>query len=566
VPSRRLAFGGDKDSGAGGDARTAAGSCRREDEMNRSTRIDRAGAWLCRTGLAALVAMMALGGAALLSGAGAEAKTSFVFANESDYDTMDPHATFDVGRIAVRLNLYDGLYRWEDNPPKLEPWVADSHSVSDDGKVYTFKLHPGIRFHDGSELTAEDVVYSMERILALGKGAASLFKQMIEPGHTKALDEHTVQFTLKAPNAIFLSITPEIHVVNAKLVKKNEKNGDWGAAWLSKNDAGSGAYKLSQFDPAVGFQAERFPQHFKGWGNKYIDEIELRAVKETNTRVLGLVKGDFQGAGGYLQADQLKKLQDAANTKVLEAESMRVMMFQLNNQRAPLSDVHVRRAINYAFDYHGFIHDILDDMVQRNPTPTPNTLWGVPKDVKGYEYNIEKAKAELAEATQKVDRPLEIAYLTGFSQSEQAATLMQNGLAKIGIQAKVVGIPWPVIVEKMTKPETAPDMPVYWISTYYPDPNNWIGEMFNSADWGTFKASSFYKNPKVDELLNRALQTTDQAERAKLYEEATRIVVDDAAGVWIYNTKWYGPYAKNLQGIRFCPIGNAQEMRTAYYE
>jgi peptide/nickel transport system substrate-binding protein len=515
--------------------------------------------------LGVFAATLALGGLALAA-MPADAKTRFVFANESDYDTVDPHAAFDVGRIAVRLNIYDGLYRWQNNPPQLEPWLAESHTVSDDGKTYTFKIRKGVKFHDGSELKAEDVVYSMDRILGMGKGAASLFKSMMEPGNTKALDDYTVQITLKDQNAIFLSVTPELHVVNKKLVEKNAKGGDWGAAWLSKNDAGSGAYKLSQFDPAVGFQAERFPQHFKGWGPKFVDEIEFRSVKETNTRVLGLLKGDFQGAGGYLQQDQLKKLQDSPNTKVLEGESMRVMMFQLHNQREPLNDVHVRRAINYAFDYKGFITDILGDLVQRNPTPLPNTIWGVPKDVKGYEYNLEKAKAELDQAKVKPTRPLEIAYLTGFSQSEQAATLMQNGLNKIGIQSKVVGYPWPVVVEKMAKPETAPDMPVYWISTYYADPNNWVGEMFNSKGWGTFKGSSFYKNPKVDELLDKALKSTKQEERAKLYEEATRIVVDEAPGVWIYNTKWYGPYAKNLQGIRFNPIANGQEIREMYYE
>jgi peptide/nickel transport system substrate-binding protein len=90
--------------------------------------------------------------------------------------------------------------------------------------------------------------------------------------------------------------------------------------------------------------------------------------------------------------------------------------------------------------------------------------------------------------------------------------------------------------------------------------------MFHSSGAGTFKNAHHYKNPKVDELLDKAVQTTDQATRAKLYEEATRLVVADAPGLWIYNTKWYGPYSKKLQGIVFCPIGNAQEMRTAYYE
>jgi ABC-type transport system substrate-binding protein len=241
-------------------------------------------------------------------------------------------------------------------------------------------------------------------------------------------------------------------------------------------------------------------------------------------------------------------------------------MMQFNTTRAPLNDPDVRRALNQAFDYDGFNKQILGGLVERNPTPLPNTIWGVPNDVKGYAFDLEKAKADLAKAATKVDRPLEVHYLTGFAQSEQAAQLFQNGLQKIGIQSKVIGTPWPTIVERFSKPETTPDISVYWISTYYADPHNWIGEMFHSSTAGTFKNAHHYKNPKVDELLDKAVQATDQAERARHYEEAVRIVVADAPGLWIYNTKWYGPYSKKLQGIVFCPIGNAQEMRTAYYD
>jgi ABC-type transport system substrate-binding protein len=496
----------------------------------------------------------------------AAAKTRFVFANESDYDTVDPHAAFDVGRVAVRLNIYDGLMRWQRNPAVLEPWVAENYTISPDGLTYTFKMRRGVKFHDGTEVKAQDVVYSLDRILAVGKGAASLFKTMVEPGAAKAVDDHTVEFKLKKPSAIFLSVIPEIHIVNATLVKKSESGGDWGQAWLSKNSAGSGAYKLTQFDPAIGFVAERFPDHFKGWGPKWIDEIEFRAVKDTNTRVLGLLRNDFQGIGGYLQTDQLNRIKASGNAQVLEAESMRVMMAQFNVTRAPLNDVHVRRAINYAFDYDGFNKDILGGLVERNPTPLPNTIWGVPKDVKGYSLDIDKAKAELAQAKVKIDKPIELAFLTGFQQTEQAAQLLQNGLTKAGVPSKVVGYPWPTIVEKFKDPSTTPDVSVYWISTYYADPHNWIGEMFSSSTAGTFKNAAHYKNPKVDELLDKALRSTNQAERAKLYEEVTRTVVDDAAGLWIYNTKWYGPYSNKIKGIVFCPIGSAQEMRTAYYE
>ena len=369
------------------------------------------GSWHGWTRRAAL-ALAAAAGLAVTAGllaTGAEAKTRFVFANESDYDTVDPHVTFDVGRVATRLNLYDGLMRWQGNPAKLEPWVAESHEISEDGLTYTFKMRKGVKFHDGSEAKASDVVYSLERTLALGKGPASLLTTMVAPGSAKALDDHTVQFRLTKPSAIFLAVVPEIHIVNEKLVRKNEKGNDWGAAWLSKNDAGSGAYKLKQFDPAIGFVAERFPDHFKGWGPKWIDEIEFRGVKDTNTRVLGLLKGDFQGIGGYLQTDQLNRIKASGVAQVLEEESMRVMMFQINTTRPPFTDVHVRRALNHAFDYDGFNKDILGGLVERNPTPLPNTIWGNPKDVKGYDFSIDKVKAELGQAKAKVDRPIEIA-------------------------------------------------------------------------------------------------------------------------------------------------------------
>src|SRR5262247_3559862 len=389
--------------------------------------------------------------AVALAGLTAPAQTRFVFANESPYDTLDPHTVFDVGRVAVRLNLYDGLYRWLDNPPVLQPWLAESHTVSPDGLTYNFKLRRGAKFHDGTEITAEDVRYSAERILALKKGAAALLSTMIAPGSTKALDRYTVQFTLGKPAAIFLAVVPEVHVVNAALLKKNEKDGDWGAAWLTSNDAGSGSYMLSHYDPAVGFIAKRFADHFMPWGPKYIDEIEFRLVKEDNTRVLGMIKGDYQGTGGYLPNDQVKRLREASNVKILEQESMRIMMFQINNQRPPLNDVDVRRAISYAFDYDGFNKEILGGTVERNPVPIPNNLWGVPRDVKGYTYDVDKAKAELAKAKAKVDRPLTVGYLQGFSQTEQAATVMANGLRKLGLETKMTSEVWPNMVERMKK-------------------------------------------------------------------------------------------------------------------
>src|SRR5262249_18982851 len=276
---------------------------------------------------------------------------------------------------------------------------------------------------------------------------------MIAPGATKALDRYTVQFTLTKPAAIFLAVVPEVHVVNAALLKKHEKDEDWGAAWLTSNEAGSGSYMLTRYDPAVGFVAKRFAGHFVPWGQKYIDEIEFRTVKEDNTRVLGMIKGDYQGTGGYLPNDQVKRLRDAPNVKIVEQESMRIKIFQINNQRPPLNDVHVRRAISYAFDYDGFNKDILGGSVERNPVPIPNNMWGVPRDVRGYTYDVDKAKAELAQAKVKVDGALTIGYLHGFSQTEEAATVLAHGLPKVRNDTTLSSPREPTVSSPMKNPQ-----------------------------------------------------------------------------------------------------------------
>jgi peptide/nickel transport system substrate-binding protein len=193
--------------------------------------------------------------------------------------------------------------------------------------------------------------------------------------------------------------------------------------------------------------------------------------------------------------------------------------------------------------------------------PIPNTMWGAPQDLKGYTYDLDKAKAELKKASVKIDRPLNIHPMTGYAQTDDAALILQVGLRQLGIKLNIVRETWPTLSGKAKNKDTSPDMWIHWVSTYYADPENWIGEMYSSSRWGAWKASAWYKNPKVDDLLKKARINSNLEERKKLYEQASRLVVDDAADIWIYNTMWYGPYRKNVKGLRFCPIGNGQECR-----
>jgi ABC-type transport system substrate-binding protein len=506
--------------------------------------------------------LLTAGGVALASGfadSAAAAGKNFVTANNSAYDTLDPHVVFDIGRIATRLNMYDCLVRWVDNPPKLQLWLAEKIDIAPDAITYTITLKPGAIFHDGAPVTADDVVFSMERILAMKQGAYGLFKGVVDPGKTKALDARTVQFTLNQPYAVFTSILAELWVVNSKLLRANEKSNDWAAAWLARNEAGSGGFKLRRYDPAIGFQADRFDGHFSGFGQSNITSMEFRVVLETASRSLGLQKGEFNTTDGYLPQDQIKRLRQTDSVQILEAPSLRTMYFIIHNQRPPLDDVNLRKALCYAFDYDGFINNILSGSVSRNAGIIPANLWGAPKDLQGYSYDLDKAKQHLAMVKGPL-RPLEIGVLAGFDQSEAAAQLLQAGCAKLGIEVKLNSEPWPVISGKFADKEKMHDLVPLWRSAYFADPHNWTGYMYNSRNIGAGNAS-FYKNPRFDELTDKALVLTSQQERQPLYEEASRILVDDAAGLFIYNTKWFGPFTKNVQNVRFCPIGDAQDIR-----
>ena len=507
--------------------------------------------------------LLAAGGMALTSGfprtARAASGKHFVTANNSAYDTLDPHVVFDIGRIATRLNMYDCLVRWVDNPPKLDLWLAEKIDIAPDGSIYTITLKPNATFHDGTPVTADDVVYSMERILAMKKGAYAMFNGIVAPGATKAVDLRTVRFTLSKPYAVFTSTLSELWVINSKLARQHEKADDWSADWLARNEAGSGGFKLRRYDPAIGFIADRFEPHFAGFGRSNITSTEFRVVLETASRALGLRKGEFNTTDGYLPQDQIKALRETDSVQVLEAESLRTMYFIFHNQRPPLTDVNLRKALCYAFDYDGFIDNILSGSVARNAGIIPGTLWGAPKDLQGYTFDLDKAKQHLAMVKQPM-RPLEVGVLAGFDQSEAAAQLLAAGCAKIGIDIKLNSEPWPVISGKFSDAERSHDLVPLWRSAYIADPHNWTGLIYNSRNIGAGNAS-FYKNARFDELTDKALEVTEIEARRPLYEEASRILVDDAAGLFIYNTKWFGPFTKNVQDVRFCPIGDSQDIR-----
>lgn len=482
--------------------------------------------------------------------------------------SLDPHAIYDVPMQFYMLNTYDGLYRYQGNPPKLEPWLAKSHTVSEDGLTWQFTLVEGAKFHDGSEISAEDVVYSFHRVLGLGKAPSGAFKPVLKAENVTAVDKRTVQFVLDSAYAPFLSALPIVAIVNSRATQAHVEGDDWGSAWLSSNIAGSGPYTIDPktYRPQQSVDFIRFKDHFKGWGHNAapIDVVKSRPVIETSTRVLALLKGDIHATDSYLPTDQVERVEKAEGVHVARDESMRIFLIRMNNKKPPFDNIHARKCFAYGFNYTGFIGDVLKNFAERNPAPIPKNLWGFPTDVKGYEFDPAAAKAECDKARAAgapMDREIEIHIQTALDQTTQAAQLLQSDMRKLGVNVKMVANTWPNLTSSAAKPESTPDMWIHWVSTYFVDPENWIGQMYDSQFHGTWKASAWYKNDKVDSLLRKARATIDLGKRTTLYSEAAKLVVADSPDIWIYNTVQLRGMSDKVKGYAFTPVGGGGELR-----
>jgi peptide/nickel transport system substrate-binding protein len=482
--------------------------------------------------------------------------------------SLDPHALSDVPMQGYIINVYDTLYVNQDNPPKLVPWLATGHTVSDDGLIVTFKLHEGVKFHDGSPLTSEDVVWTFHRLLNVKKGPAAAFLTILDPNGITAPDPTTVVFKLKQPYAPFLAATPLVAILNRRVIEPKVKDNDWGQAWLASNSAGSGSYILdpTTYQPVQQIDLKRNHDHFMGWGHNKspIEIVRRRNILETTTRVNALIKGDVDCTDSYLPPDQVERVLASKTATVSKDQSMRVMVLRMNNKKAPFDNLNFRLAMSHAFNYKGFIDGVLKGYAVRNAGPIPVNLWGSPKDLPPYDFNLDTAREFLAKAKAEgapVDREIEIHIQQHLAQTTQAAQILQQGLRKVGVNLRIVASLWPQIVSSTAKVETTPDMWVHWVSSYFIDPENWIGQMYDSQFHGTWKASCWYKNEKVDTLLREARRLDDQSKRQALYEEASRLVVADSADIWIYNAIELRGLSNRLRGFRFTPIGSGANFR-----
>ena len=200
-----------------------------------------------------------------------------VMAVEGSVPTFDPLGASDSRVDTPSINMYNALLQSKPGTTEIEPDLATEYTAAEDGLSFTFKLRQGVKFHDGSEVTADDVVYTVERMLAFKKGYYSSLMQITG---AEAIDDYTVKINTSTPFPGLPDALARLYIVNADVIKQNVEANDYGEKWLQDHEAGSGPYMLESFEPEQQFTMAKFADYYKGWEGSHADKVIFRVFKE----------------------------------------------------------------------------------------------------------------------------------------------------------------------------------------------------------------------------------------------------------------------------------------------
>ena len=472
-----------------------------------------------------LVILVAFGTAAM---AATTLRTTITATPES----LDPAVTSGENDWKVAVNLYDFLVypSFEDASP--EPSVASHWNVSEDSLTWTFYLNEGIRFHDGSELTAEDVKFSMDRMIAVGEGYAYFFSGRI--AETKVIDDYTVVFQLSEPFGPFLVTLYRLGILNKDLVMANladgmyGEHGDYGKGFLLANDAGSGPYTADEFRIRNYVQMAKFNDYWQGVSEAAPDLVIANEVLDAATTKMMMGSGEIDLAHGRQEMTTLNSLAAMDDVAVAYFPEMSLNFFMINTKKAPTDDVHFRRAMAYATDYSAMLAIYPDS--PRALGPVPSHVFGYADDLVGYEYNLDLARQELALSAYagKLNQyPIDVSYIQGNGDTAKLALQFAANMAQIGITVNLVEAPWVLFCNQEESIETSPHVTNLFANASYPEAGAILELKYASWTVGGWNQNEWLQDSLFDSRISEALVTVDAEARASLYAEMQHYLVDE---------------------------------------
>lgn len=449
---------------------------------------------------------------------------------------LDPAVAHTDSSTQAMANLYDTLV-FTPADGTIKPRLAESWEASEDGLQYTFKLAEGVKFHDGSEVTAADVKFSMERLLAIGEGYSFVFNDVVDS--VEAPSDYEVVFNLKHPHGAFVSSLVRLAVLNQDLVMANidasgpyGEFGDYGKAWLVTHDAGSGAYKAVELVQQDYFLADRFDDWFMGWEDKpnaptafrMLNVIQPSTVRTMmNTRALDIT--DY-----WQSTENLNAIGQIEGVSLGKINTLQGQYMYLNTQKKPFDDVNVRRAILCLFDYESIVNDILIGSTLSTGPVAVGVTGHVDCNVAA--YDIEKAKDYLAQSSYAgayQDYTIEMMVNSDVADMEKIGLMFQAAAAQLGIKVEISKAPWVSIVDRMATAETTPHMFSAASALAYNDAGIHLESRYSSKNNGTWEQGEWLQDANLDQMIADALATVDDAERNAKYAAIQNHIVDDIA-------------------------------------
>ena len=476
-----------------------------------------------------------------------ETSSQLVIAIPADVTSLDPAITMDNSTWKIVYNVYERLVDYDGATTNIKPGVAKDWKVSEDGKTWTFYLEDGHKFSDGTAVDAEAVKTSFERSLEINQGPAGVFSMVSE---IRVDDPMTVTFILSETFPPFLSTLAANYgnIVNPKVLEHDE-NGDLGQNYLASNTMGSGPYKLTEWKAGDSLKLE-LNEH--STVKPAIETVLFKIVGDPSVQRMQLEKGEIDIAEG-IPVDQIDTVKSLDNVEVLQSPSLLVDYVYINNGKGnpALKDVKVRQALNYAIDYDSLISGVQQGYATQMQGPIPDGLWGHDKSVKQYNYDVEKAKALLAEAGEE-NLEIDLLYSDNKSWWETEALMLQANLAEIGVKLNLNKIAYATSREMLDKGEF--DLALGVWSPDFGDPYMFMNYWFDSNNHGLAGNRAFYTNSKVDELLVDAATNNDQAQREEIYKEIQDIVIEEAPYILLYQKDFMLPMSKNVKGFIYNPM------------
>ncbi|GGE96987.1 ABC transporter substrate-binding protein [Stappia taiwanensis] len=473
---------------------------------------------------------------------------SMIVTYKDDVSTLDPAIGYDWQNWSMIKSLFDGLMDYEPGTTDLTTDLAESYTISEDGKTFTFKLRDGVTFHNGRKLTAEDVKYSLDRVVnpktqSPGAGFFGSIKgyDAVAAGEAESLDgvtvvdPLTVKIELSRPDATFLHVM----ALNFSFVVPKEEVEKWGADF-GKHPVGSGAFSLEEWTLGQRLVFKRNADYWRA-GTPKLDQITFEVGQEPVVALLRMQRGEADIPGdGIPPAKFLEVMKDPQSKDlIIEGGQLQTGYVSMNVKMPPFDKLEVRKAVNMAINKERIVRIINGRAVVANQ-PLPPSMPGYDKDYKGYPFDPEAAKKLLAEAGYPDGFETEL-YVYNTDPNPRIAQSIQADLAAIGIKAELKALAQANVIAAGGEADQAPMIwsgGMAWIADF-PDPSNFYGPILGCA--GAVKGGwnwSWYCNEELDKLAAEADSITDPArkeEREKLWGKIFTSIMDDAPWVPVFN-------------------------------